>query len=229
MWQFIQSEIKFNRRLILGCLGFMLLVCIYEFVISEVRIGYVLIGSYMLTVFWNIFRNREKRDYQITRLPLSARQLALARLFLILLACLSVSVFYLVTYFIFNFRIPPEPIKLVVYPAIILAGFTIYFLMRDLWHDSFRKWISNNAIKFKGILLVITVWLNFLIIYSMVVLMLQKNLDRKFLVVIHYLDKINLLADPPATQSQLILFVFASLILACSTVFSYSWRRSYLG
>ncbi|MFQ5769024.1 MAG: hypothetical protein ACE5HX_00705 [bacterium] len=228
MWQIVQAEINYNKRLILACLGFVLLVCIYEFVISEVRIGYVLIDSYMLTVFWNIFRNREKREYQNTRLPLSVQQLALTRLIIILLACLSVSVFYFVTYFMFNFRIPQEPIKLIVYPAIILIGFTIYFLMRDLWYDSFRKWITSNAFKFKGVLLVITLGLNFLIIYSTVVVMLQKNLDRKFLVVIHYLDKINLLADPPATEFQLIIFVFASLILACSTVFTFSWRKSYL-
>lgn len=73
MFHMLKAEIIYNKKLILGCFGFIPLVCTYEVVISGVRIGYVLLTIYMMTVFWNIFRNKEKRDYQLARLPLSAK------------------------------------------------------------------------------------------------------------------------------------------------------------
>ncbi|MFQ5604446.1 MAG: hypothetical protein ACE5HS_14345 [bacterium] len=229
MLKIIIAEIRYNQKLIFGCFSFILLVGCYELAISEIRIGYTLIASYMLTVFWNIHRNREKRDYQVTRLPLSNRQLALARLVIIVLACLSVSMIYFIIYLLFNFRIPQEPIKLIAYPGIILVGFTIYFVIRDLWRDSFKVLFLHKSSKIRGVVIVMVLVVNVLTIYAFVLTVLQKNLDKNFLVVIHYLDKINLLAEPPATEFQLIIFVLASFVLAFTTVFSFGWRKSYLG
>lgn len=223
MFQVIKAELDYNRKLILGCFALILLVCIYEVAISGVRIGYVLIVIYMLTTFWNIFRNKEKRDYQLSRLPLTVRQIAGVRFIMICLACVTISLSYYLLYLAFNFRTPDEPVKLIAYTGIILFGFSIYFMLRDFRVVSLKK-IRLSRNRFKAILILIVLGLNFLTIYSII----QLKTSGEVPPLIHYLDKINLLADPPANSSEIAIFLVVSLVLAYSTIFTFNWRKTYL-
>jgi hypothetical protein len=223
MFHIIKAEIDYSKKLILICFALILLVCLYEVAISGVRIGYVLILIYMLTTLWNVFRNKERRDYQLAGLPLSIRQIARARFLMIFLACFSISLFYYLTYLAFNIRTPDEPVKLIAYTGIILAGFSIYFGFRDFRVFSLRK-IGLSRNRFKAILILIVLGLNFLIIYGII----QLKTSGEVPPLIRYLDKINLLADPPANSSEIVIFFILSLILAYSTVFTFGRRKSYL-
>lgn len=223
MWRILKAEINYNKKLILGCFAFIPLVCMYEVAISGVRIGFVLIIIYILTIHWNISRNKNKRDYQLTRLPLAVRQIAWARFLMIFLACINVSLFYYLTFLAFNFRTPNEPIKLIAYCGIILFGFSIYFILRDFRVVSLKK-IGLSINRLKAILILIVLGLNFLVIYSII----QIKSSGEVPVLIHYLDKINLLADPPAKSYEIAIFFVMSLALAYSTVFTFGRRKTYL-
>ncbi|MFQ5633583.1 MAG: hypothetical protein ACE5I1_32870 [bacterium] len=223
MWHIVKAEIDYNKKLLLAVSLLIPLVCFYENAIADERIGYVLLSIYMATTFWNIFRNKDKRDLQLVPLPLSARQLALARMATIAIVCLGFSIFYLLIYFLFHFQGPPESIKLLAYWGIILSGFSIYYVLRDLYKSSFRKFgLTKTRIKWIAILFALG--LNFMIFYAIY----QTKATGEVHYFIHYLDKVNLLADPPANAVQIVIFLVFSIVFAYSTAFTFGWRKSFL-
>lgn len=120
MWPLFKVEIDYNVKRILIFGAFIPLFCFYELLVIGTREGYTLLITYGLMVLWISFRNKEKRGLQHARLPLSIKQLALMRLILVLLFSFGFSILYYLTYYLFNFRGPAQPEKLIIYGCIIL-------------------------------------------------------------------------------------------------------------
>lgn len=219
MWRIFKTELDYNKKLFLVVLALIPLTCLYEMAISEERLGFILIAIYFATVFWNIFRNKEKRDFQIALLPLSARHIALARLLTIAVASSSLSALYL----LIHFQNPPQSIKFLAHWATILCGFSIYFALRDLYKNSFIKFGITKA-RIKIIAILFALGLNIMIFYAI----FKTKSTGEVHYFIRYLNKFNLLVDPPANDVQIVFFFIFSLVLAYSTLFTYTWRRSYL-
>lgn len=223
MWHILRAELDYNKKLVLGSLGFIPLICLFELAVSSERQGYVLLTLYGLTVFWNIFRNKEKRNRQQARLPLAVREIARARILTIVIAGVVADGLYYMTYFIFNFKRPEEAIKLLAYLGIILVGFSIYFVLSDLSGGVSRK-LGVSKKSFKVALILLALGLQAMTVYAII----QTKAAGKPHVFLHYLDKVNMLADPPADDYEIVAFLILSLALACTTVFTYGRRKSYL-
>lgn len=223
MWHIIKAELIYHKYTFLGFLAFVPLVCYYEFVISEIRIGYVLIISYMLTVFWNVLRNKEKRESQLICLPLSIRRIAAIRILMLVVLCIGASLLYSLIYVVLNFRSPEESIKLLAYLGIILFGFSIYFAFRDLGFEFFVK-LGFTKKRVIPIVIVLGVGIQLLTLYAI----LQTRSSGQIHAIMNYLDKINWLFDPSVNNLQITLFFIFSLGLAYLTLFTFGYRRSYI-
>lgn len=223
MWYILRAELEYNKKLVLGLLGFIPLICLYELAVSSERQGYVLLTIYGLTVFWNIFRNKEKRNCQQARLPLAAREIAQARILLIIIAGVVVDGLYYATYFIFNFKPPEEAIKLAAYLGIMLAGFSIYFLLNDLSSGAFKN-LRLSKKSFKAMLILVALGLQAMTIYAII----QTRATGRTHIFLHYFGNLNLLADPPGNYSEIVAFLILSVLLASLTVISFGRRKSYL-
>ncbi len=223
MLRILKAEIGYNKKLILGSFAFVLVLCLFEILIAGARTGYVLIASYLLTVLWNVFRNKERREYQLMHLPLSAREIAAARILMIVLACVSLGLFYFLTYSVFHLKTPDAPIKLVAYLGIMLTGFSLYFFVRDFWSASWGN-MKFTAKDFKAIMILVFIGINFLLIIAII----QTRSTGRIHPFIRFLDKMNMLADPTGRIYQILIFAALSLVLASFTVLTYSRRNSYL-
>ena len=223
MWLIIKTEFEYNKKLFGAVLAFVPLLCFYEFMIAGERKGYVLILIYLATVFWSIFRNREKRELQLARLPISPQQLALVRIVVVLLTSFAVMVGYLLVYWLFHTRSPENAIRLLAYPAIMLLGFTFYFVFYDLRRLGDQPHVLS-AKAFKSIAIFAFFLINALLFYGIY----QTKTTGRLHWIIAKIDYINLLTDPPANATHIFAFFGLSLLLADSTLFTYSKRKSYL-
>lgn len=90
MLDIIRCEFEYNKNLIMWCLALIAIVCLYELLISEERIGYVL----------------------ISRLPLSLKKIAWARLLMILGSCVGLGLTYYLIHLGIHLTSPKDPAKL---------------------------------------------------------------------------------------------------------------------
>lgn len=223
MWRILRAEIEYNIIRILIFSAFILLICFYELLVIGTREGYTLLVSYGLMVFWITFRNKERRGLQQARLPLSIKQLALSRFILALLFSFGFSILYYLTYFLFNFRKPVQPEKLIIYGCIILFGASLYFIFSDLRGKSSEKF-KHIKTRIKAVMILLVGGLMFLTFYAI----FQFKQTGEVPVLLRYLDYINLFFEPPVNHREMIIFFILSLGLGYLTVFTFSWRKNYL-
>ena len=193
-------------------------------IVDDIPMAY-LVGMviYFILLNWIANRNKELRIRIHSRLPLSLYQLALARIGVLLLVCLEVVAAYALFHLLFNPRGIVAPERFLVMTAAFLLLFSVYFLIRDLLLDYFRRiGFTKNRVMIAAVLL----GLGFNVL-GVLVLMQTTATGHSFLPVERVVGFM-IENNPFRGEYGLQRFLVTALVLGVATVFSFRFRRSYL-
>ena len=227
MWHILKTEMNYNKTLFIIALFLIPFIAIQVTypVIEDLPVGMlVFVVMFLALQNWAVFKNKENRDYQQVRLPISNRQVAMARIGIVVLIGLIVCIIY------WGFQLilkPQGPISyrsgLVPY-GIVIAFFSIYFLFRDLLLNAMR---NNRIFQFtrersKTLLISIVLILNLLGFYFFFSAAKQQLdfIGGIFRFFVHH--------PLVTTPSGIFIWMASSLIMACLTIVTYRLRKSYL-
>jgi hypothetical protein len=134
MWPLIRSDISYHRNTFI-----MLFIMVSAFFIflqfSPEKIDFMIfVLVFVIVNQINTYRIREKRDRQHTLLPLSARQIGMARLLVLLLPCAAAFMFYYLLGLIFTSGEAIESWKLVVLFGLTLLFFSVFLILQDIYY-----------------------------------------------------------------------------------------------
>jgi hypothetical protein len=224
MFHIFKSEFNYNKFAFLGALSFVIPICILEAMLEDLPKFYIIVPMFWIGLFWIMIRNKETREFYFVHLPISRCKLAVTRIGMIVLYSLIIMTFYVLIRFIFRIRgtanYPVSAQNLVVYFAIVIFVFSVYFIIRDLTLFFLR---SNQFFKLtkeqsKTILLFAMLLVNILGVFALIA---QPTLIGKiFEFFIH--------DNPFADVNNVIRFSALSLALAALSIASYTRRKAYL-
>ena len=142
---------------------------------------------------------------------------------MIVIPSLSYIIFYALIYYLFVHANMNVYKKCLISFEIILFGFSVYFILRDLFLGFFRKigFTKNNIIV--GLFLII-LGFGLLGFYFLFITASTGEPPIQLKPVISFI-KIN---NPFGSEPGIAIFMAVSIILAISTIFSYSYRKSYI-
>lgn len=239
MWKLLKSEFyylfSYQKSALLFIYGLIPIFGILEIwkmslrpgrypVVDDMPMAYlVALVIYFILLNWNAYGNKELRIRIHSRLPLTLYQLALARIGIVLLVCLEVVAAYALFHLLFNPRGIVAPERFLVMSAAFLLLFSLYFLIRDLLLDFFRRiGFTKNRVMIAAVLL----GLGFNVL-GILVLMQTNATGHSFLPVEQVLGFI-IENNPFRGEDGLPRFLGAALGLGVMTVFTYRFRRSFL-
>ena len=224
MFHIFKSELDYNKFAFLAALSFVIPIYILEVMLEDLPKFYVIVPMFWIGLFWIMIRNKETREFYFVHLPISRCKLAVTRIGMIVLYSLIIMTFYVLIRFIFRIRgtanYPVSAQNLVVYFAIVIFLFSVYFIIRDLTLFFLR---SNQFFKLtkeqsKTILLFAMLLVNILGVFALIA---QPTLIGKiFEFFIH--------DNPFADVNNVIRFSALSLALAVLSIASYTKRKAYL-
>ena len=139
MLALIKSEISYLKLLVIIMFALIPLVVFLQTALEDVGNFILLAVLFLLLQNWNSFRNKERREYQNILLPLSARKLAISRMVIVIIFCLTVVLFYRMIQLFFPAELFAYNITNPVLIGIIVLLFSIYFILRDLFLVFFRR------------------------------------------------------------------------------------------
>jgi hypothetical protein len=221
MLEVLKAEIRYSSKFFLVMMAFIPFLVLYRFYLDE-EFAFSLLPTIILMVplIWNIQRNKEHRDCQLGRLPLSIYAVGMARMLVPLLLSLSMGLLFL----LLSALIPASLLwrNLIVWYIImtILLIFSIYFILRDsllyfLRHNRYLSLSKENMIM---LILGMVILLNLLGLY----LFITENQGVVYL--IGQLMKVN----PFSGESGLGRLIITSMIMALVSVYTFSRRKTYL-
>ena len=224
MFHIFKAEFNYNRFALFGAISFVIPICILEAMLEDLPHFYIIVPMFWIGLFWIMIRNKETREFYFVHLPISRCKLAVTRIGMIVLYSLIIMTFYVLIRFIFRIRgtanYPVSAQNLVVYFAIVIFVFSVYFIIRDLTLFFLR---SNQFFKLKKeqsktILLFAMLLVNILGVFALI---MQPTLIGKiFEFFIH--------KNPFADVNNVIRFSAISLALAVLSIASYTKRKAYL-
>ncbi|MFQ5824104.1 MAG: hypothetical protein ACE5JB_08635 [bacterium] len=225
MWSILKAEFNYHKKIFLGFSIFVPLLRIYATSpIEDLPPNYLMFWMMFLMVqSWYAFRNKEKRERQLTRLPITMRKMALARIFMVIISSLSFIVFYAIMYFVLD---PVKPVNQwiwIVSFGIILFGFSVYFILADLFSDFFRKIGFTKNTMVVGIAL-------FMIGFALLGLFFSVTTSAtgKPPIPIGPIIQFIKVNNPFGGEYGIAKFMVLSIVSACLSVVTYGHRKSYL-
>lgn len=223
MFTLIKSEIIYLKILAVVMFAVIPLVAFLQTALEDVGNFALLAVLFLLLQNWNTFRNKEKREYKNILLPISARKIAISRLAIVIIFCLAAVFFYRLIQLFFPAELFTYSIAAPVITGIILLGFSIYFILRDLLLVFFRR-IGLTAPRMLMLIAFTGIALNIL---GVAVLIQTKSSGRPpaFLpAIIEGFKTYN----PYNGASGPYLFLLTSVIAGLVSIISYSKRKAYL-
>jgi hypothetical protein len=226
MWPLLKAEIAYHKKIFLSFFVFIplfWLYAVYPFMEDMPQGMWIFMMLFLMLQYWNIFRNREKRDRRFAMLPVSPIQIALARILIVICACFAYILLYRLFINLFN---PVEYVntrKLLITVALILFLYSTYFISRDLLLSFFRR-IGFNKNRMIAAAVLLLLGLNVL---GLAVMMNRNAADPAFSninPIITFFKTSSLFNTDPGVAKLLgTNFLFALL-----TVFSFRRRKAYL-
>ena len=140
MWRILKAEFIYSKWLILFYLLFVPLVAVQQVspLLEDLPASYALFWLCFVTMQnWLVWKNKNRRDNHLARLPVSYLHLALARILMLVL----IWVFFWSTFsllcIVFSADIDVK--SALISLAVLLTGFAIYYVIRDHLYEFFRK------------------------------------------------------------------------------------------
>jgi hypothetical protein len=222
MWRILKAEIKYNRTSFVLFLITIPVVLIYAaYTPSGLPHFIAWLMAFLMVNTWNALRIREKREFQLVQLPVSVRQLALARMLMVILS----PAIFVGIYAVIQSAVDPKGqtnlrALLTLYGLIVLI-FSLAFVFRD-------RAIGSKLLKQGKIAIVALGGLGVAAnIYALVVfrrLSDSSGPPPAFIRALAYVLENN----PSTTNSRTIVFLVVSLALALLTVVTFVRRRTYI-
>ncbi len=220
MWHILKAELSYHKKIFLSISSFIPVIsfqAVYP-VLEDLSANYMmLLLMFLMLQNWIIFRNKEGRTRQYVSLPLSTWKIAVGRFFVITIICTGTWIFYSFVVFILNSRIQLNHSRLLLILGIIFLGFSLYFVLRDLLFDTFKRIGLNRERLIVGGLLIM-LGLNLLGVFFFMTPKSMGTPPGKIISFIRYLKY-----DNPFFEC-----IVVGIILACLSVWTYNQRNSYL-
>lgn len=222
MWQLLKAELEYHKRIFPGFLTLVVIIGLLEinsFAEDLSKNFLFFLTMFLLLQNWNALRNKENRDFQNVQLPLPIRRIALERIIMIFAAF----VLLVGTHVLLQFLLARDVdyVRPLIAFALILTGFSIYYLMRDLMVPVLRRFGLTKT-KIKWGLVISMVAFNILGIFFFLGFSPSEEppaLLRIFSQFIRFVQGAN--------ASDLGNFFVPALIFAALTIFSFGKRKSY--
>lgn len=222
MWRILRAELNYNRLNFMIFLSLLPPVLVYS-VLRSSSVPLIIVWLFALLAVnnWNAFRIREKREFQLVQLPVSVRQLALARLTMLLLAPAVFMTLYGLLQAVANPGAQVNTRVLITLYASLVLVFSLAFMFRDRFLGSKLLKQGKIALVAAGVLLLAA---NF---YALMIA--RRGLDPgseppAIVRVLGYIFENN----PSTTTMRTAIFLAICLGLAFLTIVTFSRRRTYI-
>ncbi|MFQ5628895.1 MAG: hypothetical protein ACE5I1_09050 [bacterium] len=164
MWRLIKTEFHYSNKNIMLVLALLIPgALLYMNASPKTGMNSMLFPLVTATIFQLlVFRSMEKRDRKYVLLPLSIRQLAAVRLSLFLIPCLGFYGVYLILQLIFKDAGPRWQHDIydeMMFFGLILLGFSVYFILHDLYASYSRRAQKTETDLVMMIVLVVAIML----------------------------------------------------------------------
>jgi hypothetical protein len=222
MWRILKSEIRYNRVNFAVFLIIIPPVLVYAaYRPSSTPFFIVWLMAFLAINNWNAFRIREKREFQLVQLPVSVRQIALARLVMVTGAPAVFMLFFALLYSVLS---PARGLHwrglLTLYGLVVMI-FSLAFIFRD-------RFLGTKLLKQGKIAIVALVGLGVVAnIYALIAFRRAGEAGREppaFLRALEYIIENN----PSTTSLRTAAFLAASLAIAGLTIVTFRRRRTYI-
>ncbi len=217
MLKILKAEISYNKTSILLMYIMLLLLSKYSWFMGVM--GYITLNSI------NTLRNKEFRERKLAILPVSIASPAVARIILHTFPFIIFTAFTFAALLI----IDPDQWKLIeelIYVnGILITIFSLYFILRDKCLYFFRR-IGFTQKIFTKILVIFILVTNLLGIYTMIAV--DKDWPNPAVDVIKFFREDFPAYNPFSGEYGSYYFLILSMVLAVSTIYTYSKRKSYL-
>jgi hypothetical protein len=140
MWRILKAELLYSWRLIAVYALFVPLIAVQQIseIMEDLSASYVLFILCFLTMQnQTTFRNKERRDHSTARLPARYSQLAWIRILLLILIWGFFWGLFVLISALFSAQIDFSSALISI--AVLLIGFSIYYIIRDHLYPMFRK------------------------------------------------------------------------------------------
>lgn len=223
MIRMMRAEFSYSQFSFLGLLLFIPIICIVEITTEDVPGFLILLVLYLPLQVWITLRNKENRDFLQVRLPVANWQIAAARILLVITFSLVVVPLYKLIYILFAPEPRPYQGNPLVYAGMIVLGFSIYFMMRDLFLVFLRK-IGITKERMIMILLFIAIGLNIVGVYYFVTF---SAVGAPLTYIRPFLEFL-VGRSPLHSGLGLIKFLLVCGLSALITIITYGIKKSYL-
>lgn len=158
MWKLLKSEYLYHYRLFLG---FLLIVPFFWLFVKQLSMEDLPSGMLVFVILflmlqnWFSFRSRDGRERQLALLPLSNFYIALARITLVISSTLVYAgIHYGVVSLVYSVNPFDLPFMMKVC-TIVIIGFSLAFMLRDIFSGLFKRTGISKSGMLIGILLII--------------------------------------------------------------------------
>ena len=217
MLKILKAEISYNKASLILLFALLLMVSKYDFLMF-------LLAFVMLNTI-NTTRNKELRERKLALLPVSMSSPAIVRITILAMPFLIFTVFTFTALLIIS-RDEWRLIESWIFVnGLIIMGFSVYFILRDLTLEFFRR-IGLTKNKFVKIVFIFIIFMNLLGIYTM--LATNNDWPNPAGHVIRFFKEAFPAYNPFSGEYGGYYFLIFSVMLAASTIYTYSRRKSYL-
>jgi hypothetical protein len=222
MWVLIKSELQYQKFVFL--ISPLIITVLFYLQIVEHDLGNIIVVAllFWLGSFWNSHNNKERRVYQLHKIPLSTFQLALSRILTFIILCLPVLIIHKTLAYFFSDQIYGYKMSQEIILALLLTGFSIYFILRDLLLAFFRR-IGLTANRMIMIITMAVIGLNILGIFFFIQADSSGADSVPLKTVFSFIKNLVILVNQNTLVVIVLAFVFAGL-----TMISFPKRQTYL-
>lgn len=206
MWRILEADLRYHKGILMMFLP--LILAYSNGFLPALAAPFLMVNSIIP------FRSREKRDRLQAVLPVTLRQIGMARILLVILPCLAWYLVFLLFWWSYGAAGWEEVRWVMIFFGAIVAGYSVAFLLNDLF--LFTR-AATKLIVVGLLLFSLSLWL---------ALDLKSSASPDF-VVIRVIDTAQAY-NPFRGVFGNFLFLAASLALAALSVFTFVRRKSHL-
>jgi hypothetical protein len=224
MWNLVLSEFAYFKRIWVPFFCIAPFVGLYSIhpLLEDLSPVYILAQMmFLATLYWMIYRNREKRDRYVMRLPLSLAKLGAVRLLTIAMG-IAIHVLLYIPFPLFAGK-PLSFSGFLIALGFIVSLFSIYFIFRDTLFLFLRRiGLTSNRV------LVIAVFLGLGLNILGMRIALQAKTTGKVPVFVDAIANFLIRDNPFTGEFGLLKFLLCSALLTFLSILAFKRRRSYV-
>jgi len=223
MWQLIKSEFKYNWINFSLCLAAIPLLFLVQLRYRDVGVSFFAFILLVLMINnWNAFQMREKRDFQNIQLPLPVRQVALARILVVLISCAAFLGLFVALRLVLAPATLFEMRLLLNILGLVVSVFSLAFMFRD-------RFLGSKALmRGKVVLVALLAGVLAVNIAAWMAINQAKRQGSELPRITRVFDFIEQ-HNPTTSNLNTVIFLAVSLVLAYLTIETFARRRSHIG